>query len=108
PQTCTVLRVQAGGGLVEEEHSGVVDQAQGDIHAASLSARERAGPAASQVADAQDIQHLIGPAAGAAGRQSVAVALGDEFVADAVVLARGVLLPDIPDRLTRPTWVLGR
>jgi hypothetical protein len=40
-----MLRVERGAGLVEEEHLGLVDQAEGDVQPAALPAGERDGRA---------------------------------------------------------------
>ena len=64
-QVGAVLRVQAGGRLVEEEQLGRVDQAHRDVEAAALAAGEGRHRPVGDLAQAQRVDQLVGPAAGA-------------------------------------------
>jgi hypothetical protein len=61
PHVGADLGVQAGGGLVEEEHAGPVHERHGDVQAPLHPARVRAPDAVGGLGQAEAVQQLVDP-----------------------------------------------
>jgi hypothetical protein len=59
PRAPAGARVEAGGGLVEEQHLGVADQAEREVEAPLLPARERAHARVALVGELDQLQQLV-------------------------------------------------
>jgi hypothetical protein len=59
PELAAHLRVEAGGGLVQEQQLGAADDAEGDVEAAALASGEQAGAAAALVGQADGLDDLV-------------------------------------------------
>ncbi len=62
PQLVATLRVETGGGLVEEQHRRPVHQRGGEVEAAAHAAGVRAGDAVGGVREREPLEQLVGPA----------------------------------------------
>ena len=61
PEIRPVLRVQPGARLVQEQHLGLVHDAERDVEAAALAARVGGHPAVGEPGQVQQGQHLLRP-----------------------------------------------
>ena len=64
PQVVAAARVEAGGGLVEEQHLGRGHEAGGQVEAPAHAAGERLDQAVGRVGEVEPLEQLVGPAAG--------------------------------------------
>src|SRR6185312_15903993 len=72
PQGAAALRVEARGGLVEEDELGVVDQCQRDRQSLALATGERFGEGRRALFEAELVDQLVGrPAAGVEAAEEV-------------------------------------
>ena len=85
-------RVQAAAGLVQEQHPGMADQADGQVQAAAHAARPGAHRAIGCLGQLEPLQQLGGPAMGLGPVQVVQAAGHDQvLLAGEVVVDRGGL-----------------
>src|SRR5699024_889923 len=102
------LRVEAGGGLVEEDQPWFVDESECDVDAASLSTGELFALAPAQPGKVQGVEQRFAA--------SERVALGDaeqprlqyHLVEDEFVFVRGASLHHVPDARTHEAWLAGQ
>ena len=64
PQGDAAHRVEAGGGLVEEQHGGLMDQRQREVEAAAHAARVGADPTVGRRGQADPLEQAVGPGVG--------------------------------------------
>ena len=93
-----VLRVEAGRGLVEEEHPRQVDQPHRDVEPAALAAGEGGDLAVGDRGEVEVLDQLGGPAPRVGAGQAVGAALADQLVAAELAVPGTVALPDEADR----------
>ena len=92
PELVAAARVQAAAGLVQEQHLGVADQADGQVQAAAHAARPGAHRAIGCLGQLEPLQQLGGPAMGLGPVQVVEAAGHDQvLLAGEVVVDRGRL-----------------
>jgi hypothetical protein len=97
PEVRAVLRVEAGGGLVEEQDRRGVDQPDRDVQPPPLAPGQARHLAGSQRCEVEGVEELVGAAAGGAPVEPEHGALRAQFVADPLVMARAVALADVAD-----------
>jgi hypothetical protein len=97
PEVGAVLRVEAGGGLVEEEDLRGVHQPDRDVQPPPLATREARHLAARQGREIERVEQLVGAAAGGVAVEPEHGALRAQLVAHALVVARAVALADVAD-----------
>ena len=83
PQEVARLRVEAGGGLVEQQQLGLVDERARDREPALHAARQRVDEVVAPVGELHELEQLLGPLADLRPRQ-VEVAPVDEEVVETV------------------------
>ncbi len=97
-QVGAVLRVQAGGRLVEEQQVGGVDQPHRDVEASPLAAGERWTPCGPRRSSRPSDSTSSSARAAAVRRvQTVGPALADQLVARPLVVPGTVALADVAD-----------
>lgn len=97
-----VLRVEAGRGLVEEQHLRQVHEPHRDVEAAALPAGERRHRPVRDGGEVEVDDELLGPAPGVRAGQAVGASLADQLVATELSVPGAVALADEADR---PTYV---
>lgn len=86
-QSAAILRIEPGGGLVEEEQARVVHQRLRKIEALAHPSREGAGPALGHVGEVDDLEQLVGFGRRRSGGEPVEPTLEHEvLVAGEVVI----------------------
>src|SRR5689334_13399958 len=90
--------VQAGEGLVEEEHLRIVNQRLGDCRALHQTARERPRGLFGSVRQAKAREHIRGTSAARAARYAVQRGPEEQILAHAQVSVQMRLMTDPPDR----------
>lgn len=100
PDPGTAVRVEPGGGLVEEEHFRLVDQGHGDVQAAALATREGADRPLGQALQFERGHQVLRPGSGLRTGETVGAALGGQFVDDPEVAAGAVALAEVADAVT--------
>src|SRR6478735_1709595 len=93
-----VLRVEARGRLVEEEHPREVHQTHRNVEAPTLAAGEGGHLAVDDRGQVELLDELGRPAAGVGAGQAVRAALADQLVAAELAVPGAVALPDEADR----------
>ena len=98
PEVRAALRVQAGGRLVQEDERRGVHQAEGDVEAPALAARQLEQRAAFEAAEVQPRGDLGEPARGVGLRETLEPGLRDQLLAKPCAGGRcGTDLCDVPD-----------
>jgi hypothetical protein len=106
-QVGAVVRVQAGGRLVEEEQLGGVDQPHRDVEPAPLAAGEGGHRAVGDAAQVERVDELGGADPRGPHTHPVAAALAHQLVATALAVAGAVALADVADAHTDRSLVAG-
>ena len=70
PQALALARVEAGAGLVEEQHVGFGEQADRDVHALAVAARQRADLIVGALVQVGQHEHPLDGRLGSATRSS--------------------------------------
>ncbi len=92
PEDVTGLGVQAGGGLVEEQQVGPVDQAPGDREPALHAAGEILDGRLRLLGELDELEQLVDAAVDLGPRDPEVAAVDEQVVADVELVVEGVLL----------------
>ena len=92
------LGVEAGGRLVQEQHRGAVDEAQGDVELALHAARVGACDAPRRLSETETLEQLVDARFEGAAGHVVEAALEQQVLAPAGVHVDGRALRDAADR----------
>ena len=99
PQVCPALRIEPGRRLVEEQQARRVDHADRDVEPPPLATRECARLPAGERAELERLEQLVRPGRRVITGHAVAPALGDDLVADLLVVGGTVALAHVADPL---------
>ena len=88
------LRVQPGGGLVEDQDLGLVDERAGDRQAALQAAGQRVDLVPGPVRELDEIKQRVGPLPDEAAGQAEVPAVDEQVLPDGQLDVEGVLLRD--------------
>ena len=102
PHVGAGLRVQAGGGLVQEQRPGAVDQPHGHVQLALHATRVGAGLAVGRLGEAEAVQQLVAAPLELAPAHAVELALEGEVLAAGRLRVDPGLLGHAADRLADP------
>ena len=102
PEVGAVLRVEAGGGLVEEQDRRRVHQPDRDVQPPPLPPGQARHLAVGQGREVERVEQFVGAPACGAPVEPEHGALRAQLVADALVVARAVALADVADACAAP------
>ena len=100
-------RVEAGGGLVEQDQLGVGHQGLGQLGALAHAGREAADRPEPGLVEADQVEHVGGPLAGGLGGQAGQLAEGGDQVGRGLVEGQAVVLGHVPQAGPDPDGVVG-
>ena len=97
PEEVAGLRVEAGGGLVQQHQLGSIDQRSGDGEPALHAARQRVDLVVATLGELRELEQLLGPGRDLAPRQVEVAAVDDQVVEDGQLAVQVVVLGHHPE-----------
>ncbi len=97
PDDVPGLRVEAGGGLVQDEDVRVVDEAPGDGQAALHPARQRVDLVPGPLGELDEVEQLVGPLVDQLARQAEVASVDQHVLPHGELVVERVLLGNDPE-----------
>ena len=102
PERKTALGVKAGGGLVQEQHGGPVEDRAGDHQSLGHASRKRVNRCVGPVGQLEALEKFVRAPVGFTGREAEQPAVEVEVLDDRQLAVEGVGLRDRADQLLGP------